>query len=235
MAAESKNDKIRAAQRIRIPVRYVDGHWELGYGGAIKVKNGSIGELTVSREQVDPDLLKTLTAKRWVKILDEGTELRLALTVRTQLAPNLDKAIVPNTRVPLGSAGKLSDETRFVPVWLGPTTKAQAKRKESTGGLWLALEGAEPRALESSAVSLPEALGVDPAISVNHAFTVLSEKFEPWRLSHTGSIYERVFYREPDNFWYPLDDLRTKEMVVAERKIMHALWQEVERLLKEPL
>jgi len=25
-------------------------------------------------------------------------------------------------------------------------------------------------------------------------------------LSHTGSIYERVFYQEGNGYWYPLDD-----------------------------
>jgi hypothetical protein len=236
MSIRPKDEKIPTAQRIRIPVRYIDGHWELAYGGAVKVKNGSAADLVIPREQIDDAaLLRALTAKRWVRILEEGTELRLALTVRTKLDPDLSKLLVKGTSVHSESMGKLSGETQFVAVNLGPPTKAQTKRKETKGGLWLALEGIEPRALESSAVFLPEALDLDPAISVNHAFTRLSERFEPWRLSHTGSIYERVFYKEADGFWYPLDDLRQKEMVAAERKIIRALWHEVERLLKNPL
>lgn len=67
------------------------------------------------------------------------------------------------------------------------------------------------------------------------SYLLLSKKFEPWRLSHTGSIHKLVFYKEADGFWYPLDDLRQKEMVVAERKIIDTLWNKVERLLSSPL
>jgi len=236
MSTEPKTEKIRTAQRIRIPVRYIDGHWELAYGGAIKVRNGCGAELVIARTNInDAALLKALTEKHWVRILDEGTELRLALTIRTKLDSSLSNLLAKDTQVRPESRGKLSAETRFVPVRLGPPTTTQMKRKEAKGGLWLALEGVGPRALESSQVFLPHALDLEPAISVNHAFTKLSEKFEPWRLSHTGSIYERVFYKEGDGFWYPLDDLREKEMVVAERKIIHTLWNEVERYLRNPL
>jgi len=236
LTPEPKPETIRTAQRIRIPVRYIDGHWELAYGGAIKARNGCGAELLIARANIeDAALLDALTKKYWVRILDEGTELRLALTIRTKLDSNLSALLARDTQVRPESRGRLSVESRFVAVKLGPATKAQMKREEKKGGLWLALEGVEPRALESSQVLLPAALNLDPAISVNHAFTKLSELFEPWRLSHTGSIYERVFYKEGDGFWYPLNDLRQKEMGVAERKIIRALWKEVERLIKNPL
>ena len=236
MSAEQTEANIRTAERIRIPVRYIDGHWELAYGGAINVQNGCGAELVIARTYIkDAALLKALTEKRWVRILDEGTELRLALTIRTKLDPKLSELFAKGTLMQPESMAKLSVDSRFVAVGLGPPTKAQTRRNEKKGGLWLALEGVESRALESSQVLLPNTLELDPAISVNHAFTKLSEMFEPWRLSHTGSIYERVFYKENDGFWYPLDDLRAKEMVVAERKIIHTLWNEVERLLKNPL
>lgn len=118
---------------------------------------------------------------------------------------------------------------------LGPPSTARQKREEEKGGLCLALEGVEPRTLESSGVFLPAELNVDPAISVNHAFTKLSELYEPWRKAHTGNIYDRVFYKEDDGYWDPLDDLRKREMVASERKIIRALWSEVERLLRNPL
>src|SRR5688572_29825892 len=167
MAADTKKEKIQSAERIRIPVRYVDGHWELAYGGAIKVKNGTGAELIVSRGAVESELLKALTVKRWVRILEEGTELRIALTIRTEVPSDIRK-IFEKTPIHAEAAGRLSTESRFVPVLLAGPTKPQLSRKEDKGGLWLALEGVEPRKLQSSAVVLPKSVDLSPAISVNH-------------------------------------------------------------------
>ena len=236
MSTKPKAKKMRTPERIRIPVRYIDGHWELAYGGAIKVHNGSEAELVIAREHFnDAAMLAALTEKRWVRILDQGTELRIALTVKGVLDFALSNSLVRDTKVWPSSNTRLGAGDRFVAISLGPPTTAQQKRNEGKGGLWLALEGVEPRSLESSAVYLPTGLNLDPAISVNHAFTALSEIFEPWRKSHTGNIYDRVFYKEDDGYWYPLDDLRKKETSKSERKIVRALWAEVERLLTNPL
>jgi hypothetical protein len=62
---------------------------------------------------------------------------------------------------------------------------------------------------------------------LNHAFTKLSELFEPWRKAHTGSIYERVFYLESNDRWYPLKDLRNRAVDDAERGLIKELWERV--------
>lgn len=218
--------------RIRIPVHVVEGQWELLYGGPIKVKNGSFGELLVSRSQIeDKAFLQMLTQKRWVHILDQGTELRVALTIREKLGPPMGKLLISKSKMKLDHTANISVDSSFLSVFLDKPTELQIKQGKRQGGLWLELEGLEPRTLESSQVVLPVELHLEPAISVNHAFTLLSERFEPWRKSHTGNIYERVFYLEPDNCWYPLADLRDKELVGAERKIIQAMWKEVEKML----
>lgn len=45
------------------------------------------------------------------------------------------------------------------------------------------------------------------AMSVNHAYTLLSEHFEKNRRSHTGSVFKLVYYRS-ENCWMPLEKLR---------------------------
>ena len=45
------------------------------------------------------------------------------------------------------------------------------------------------------------------ALSLNHAYTLLSERIETHRRSHTGNVFERVFFQK-DNSWYPLQVLR---------------------------
>src|SRR5579885_2065681 len=177
-----------AGSRIRIPVKYVDGHWELLYGGAVRAKNGSNGVLSLSRDQIDdPSLLNALSERLRIRILDEGTELRVALTVRDKLAPPLSKLF---SATDWDRAAKISVESQFVPIWLGRPDNAQKKKGEVRGCLWLELVGLEPTGLESSTVNLPKGLDIESSISVNHAFTLLSERLEPWRKSHTGNIYE---------------------------------------------
>lgn len=216
-------------RRLRIPVKFVDGHWELLYGGGIGARNGSIAELHLKQDQIeDEGLRKVLSQMHRVQILKQGVQLRAALSVREGLPGYLARHFLETK---WDRTAKVSVESRFVPIWLGAPTELQAKKGEKAGGLWLELQGMEPRGLESSSVNLPKGLDVGSAISVNHAFTLLSERFEPWRKSHTGNIYERVFYLEDDGTWYPLRDLRDKELVQAERAVVKALWAEVARVL----
>lgn len=93
----------------------------------------------------------------------------------------------------------------------------------------------EPRAIESGMVNLPDAPGLESVDSLNYAFTRLSEIFEPWRKAHTGSIYERVFYRDCNDHWYPLKDLRDRALASAERKLIAELWANVAEQLGSAL
>ena len=213
---------------IQVPVRLVDGHWELLYGGPVKVREGSVGELHLDKNCFDnAKFLKALTEKRVVAVLPASTELRVALTVRPGLPEPLWAQLLAHDETPHDPTGRLSNETRFVRIWLTGPTEAQKRRGEKEGGLKLWLEGMEPRGIESGTVALPEATGLNPVDSLNHAFTRLSELFEPWRKAHTGSIYERVFYLESNGRWYPLKDLRDRALVAAERGLIKQLWDRV--------
>jgi hypothetical protein len=179
----------------------------------------------------DKKFLKALTTKRQVPILTVGTELRVALTVKPDLDAMLWPHLLAHDATPHRHTTKLSVETRFVSIRLaGPTVAQQKKVKEkgaARGGLFLLLEGMEPRAIESGMVDLPAAPGLEPVDSLNYAFTRLSEVFEPWRKAHTGSIYERIFYLERDEHWYPLKDLRDQTLASAERTLIAELWADV--------
>jgi hypothetical protein len=217
---------------IRVPVKLVDGHWELLYGGAVKVRNGALGDLHIERSYfTDHQFLKALTEKRSVKVLPQGTELRVALTIKSGLSDEAVKKLVPHGGTRHSHTVKLPAESRFVSVWLDGPNEHQARKGEREGGLMLCLEGMEARYLESGLVKLRAVAGLEATDSLNHAFTRLSEVFEPWRKAHTGNVYERVFYKEANDIWYPLDDLRRRELVSAERKIIQQLWDDVSRQL----
>jgi hypothetical protein len=217
-----------SSKTIRVPVILVEGRWEFLYGGDVKVKDGVSGELHLDQAHfTDKKFLKALTAKRRVAILSAGIELRVALTIKSGLDPKLRTLLLPIEATRHTHSSKLSVDTRFVPIQLGGPTDAQRKKKVAHGGLYLLLEGMEPRAIESGMVDLPDASGLESVDSLNYAFTRLSEVFEPWRKAHTGSIYERVFYLEENGYWYTLKDLRDHALASAERKLIAELWANV--------
>jgi hypothetical protein len=217
-----------SSKTIRVPVALVEGRWEFLYGGDVKVKEGTSGELHLDQAHfTDKKFLKALTTKRRVTILKTGTELRVALTIKPDLDSKLCGLLLPRDATRHTHSSQLSVDTRFVPVHLGGATDAQRKKKVEQGGLFLLLEGMEPRSIESGMVRLPAAPALEPVDSLNYAFTRLSEVFEPWRKAHTGSIYERVFYLEHDGCWYPLKDLRDRALATAERQLIAELWANV--------
>ena len=124
-----------------------------------------------------------------------------------------------------GFTTQVGGSTWFVSVWLAGGAPVQPGTEIEDGGLWLRFDGMEPRSVESGRVKLPAVLGLAHVDSLNEAFTRLSEAFEPWRKAHTGSIYERVFYREVRDFWYPLKDLRERALANAERQLISDLWK----------
>jgi hypothetical protein len=120
-------------------------------------------------------------------------------------------------------------------IWLGPVKKtpdeAPLDPTIESGGLWLKLKGLERSELQGSTVQMPAGFVPTVAISLNHAFTMLSKAYEKHRISNTGNVYSRVFYQDRNKHWYPLDDLRTGVQAEGERKLLNELWAQVEQTL----
>lgn len=220
------------AAKVTVPVKRVGDRWEFFYGGDIPVKDGTLGELTVHADQITDDRFRQHVSQELiVRILDEGTPLLVALSDRSaspsRIGPWPDP---PPLQVPAGT-------TRFVRVILGPPRKKrlpdqrQLVAEPERGGLFLKLKGLDRCELRGSTVLLPEEIPGEPAISLNHAFTRLSQAYEKHRISNTGNVYTRVFYQDEDQLWYPLDDLRNGVQAAGERKLLGDLWTEVEQKL----
>lgn len=217
-----------STKTVRLPVKLVDGHWELLYGGKVRVRDGAVGDLHLSKSSFDDaEFLGAITARRCVPVLPAGTVLHVALSVKPGLSATLKGCLIVGDSTTHERTELLGSDTRFVPVSLCGPTIAQQQKGQSEGGLRLWLEGMEPRSIESGIVKLPEASQLAPVESLNQAFTRLSEIFEPWRKAHTGSIYERVFYQETDDRWYPLKCFRESALAAAERGLIKRLWERV--------
>ncbi|WP_250473096.1 hypothetical protein [Caballeronia sp. GAFFF1] len=231
-----------AKSTLRVPVKLVDGRWEFFYGGAVPAREGTVGELVIDRQAIaDRKFLELLNRKTEHKILDAGTALRVALTVRPDIA--LDEALKKHllTSTSMNFSGEYlktlrSNDTQFVEVTIGePSPQQREKRPDDIGGIWLTVQGNQPKGIATSRVEVPDEVSDTPLDSVNHAFTRLSEKYEPWRKSHTGNIYDRVLYQEKNGRWYPLNVLRNAALARDEHELIRARWEEIAETLRMPL
>jgi hypothetical protein len=212
----------------------VGDRWEFFYGGDVPVRDGALGNLTVNTHQItDKDLLQRLQKPAVVKVLPEGTPLLVALSSDCGGGGLFDEVwhLINHKDLPASA-------TWMEMVRLGPPKPNVSRIKfgegvaeDQTGGLWLKVKGFDKTELISSTILMPEGFDEPTAISLNHAFTMLSERFETLRLSHTGSAYTRVFYKEANGRWYPLADLREGVLVSAERQLIADSWRKLEALL----
>jgi len=225
---------------IRIPVKLVDGQWEYFYGGHLPIKNGSIGDLLVDKVAVeDQKFLAQLKRASKHKILEVGTPLLVALTIKqpSNLTDELKKHLQPaDEKGPkLGDAYYYtlrSDNTRFIKITIsGPTERQKRSDPEEKGGVWIHLEGLQPKGVTTSTVQLPDNVSETIVESLNHAFTLLSEKYEPWRKSHTGNIYDRMLYQEKNGNWYPLNVLRNAAIAEDEHQLIRDQWAQISKTL----
>lgn len=221
-------------EKVTVPVKRVGDTWEFFYGGDVPVKEGTLGVLTFSLERIaDEKFRERVTTEKTFKVLDEGAALLVALSDRSKQGGQIGPWPKPYPlAVPPGT-------TRWETVVIGPPREKSAKRPEpgqqellpERGGLWLKLKGLEKCELLTSTVLMPKGFQEPTAISLNHAFTLLSREYEKHRISNTGNVYTRVFYQDRDQCWYPLDDLRRGVQAKAERTLLNQIWADIEKTL----
>lgn len=220
-------------RKLTLPVKMVDGQWEFLLGGAVPVKDGTVAELSVPLDRItDAEFAKRVTAESTIKVLPASSTLYVALSDRASVMQSAKK--FKDLAIDLEYFP--GDYARFVPITIGPPTEQQIKQRglfeaNKVGGLFLRQIGLDRIEILSSSIKLPD--GFDPpfAQSLNHAFTLLSERYETHRLSHTGNVYTSMFYQESNDRWYPLDMLREGVRADAERQVIYTAWAELERLL----
>jgi len=227
---------------IRVPVKIKDGKAEYFNGGSIPARDDTIADLVLSESAItDKTFLKLVTHKTKHKIFDEGTELLVALTIKAK--PTLDDLLVKHLmnighpEIVLGSSYFYkfrSADTKFVKIAIDkPTDKQNKLAPDDEGGMWLDIQGLQAKGISSSTIKLPDGVVNEIAISLNHAFTMLSEKYEPWRRSHTGNIYDRLLYKEKNGKWYPIDLLRNNTLIQAEHQFAKEQWIIIADRLKQ--
>ena len=92
-------------------------------------------------------------------------------------------------------------------VQVFPPTSGVYASIELEGDLEIELRGTKNPELCRCICSIPAKNG-DKASSVNHAYTLLSEKFEKHRMTHTGNVFEQVYAQNENQQWVQLKVLR---------------------------
>lgn len=222
------NNYWNSVDHVTLPVKLVDGRWELLYGGSTGAGEGTFGELRVAVSSIEDQAIRErLTKTVTVKVLDEGTELLIALRDRSVCQRFEEWPPVDSADVPGGC-------TCFERVWIGPASRSTEPIDPESGGLWIRQRGVDRTELVCSGVVMPQGVAPKVASSLNHACTLLSEQYEKQRISHTLNVYRHVFYLEAagqEPRWRPLDALRGGVIADMERSILAGAWRELEEKL----
>lgn len=217
---DEDNDK-----KIKIPFKKVGDRLEFLFGGDIPIEDGCVGHLIVPIDEViDQAFKNNLLIESSVQVLPAGSLILIGMT-------NKSMAYKENPIYPVDYYYLTSGITYFEPVVLETPVieayRSNLKNESSAkneGGLWLNLKGLDDCEIKSGPVKMLNHPEMNNAISLNHAYTLLSEKIESHRISHTGNIYKRCYYKEKNGKWYPLKLLRDNMKIDNEVSIIDASW-----------
>ena len=175
-------------KRIRIQVQFIPGSIIRSDGAPLpRVRDGTFADLVLPASALaDEGERQKLETESLKELLPSG------VSVFVGLSPGMMKE-KPDGLI---EADKIKTGYGYL--------FAEARLQEP---LKLRLRGDKESVLESCNCDIP--LLHAKARSLNHAFTLLSTKFETKRISHTGNVFARVyFFSEKSKEWRPLDELR---------------------------
>ena len=198
---------------IRIPVRIcTDGRIDYFYGGPLpQMREGTIGDLVVPEWSI--------TENREVRRLQQDQVVRF---------------------LPLGSIVKFAVDGRRTPAQL-------TQHLKNVAALGLKKSHAVPVVLDKKALAL-RLRGTKTATlgrvtcwipslqiraqSLNHAYRLISEQFEPERISHSGNVFELGYCESPpqSDRWVSLDTLRKTIAARFEMQLSRTAAQVLEQL-----
>ncbi len=215
-------------RQIALPVQRIHGHWEVLFGGDVPAREGSYAQLVIRAQSItDRKFRALLDQEIVVRVLEEGALLHVAISDHQGVFRDVEG----RHRIRVAPQYWPGNSCGFAPVRIGPPARASMDIDPVRGGLWMRHIGLDRCELISSQILLPDRANNSHAVSLNHAFTQLSEQYETHRISHTGNVYERIFYEESSGEWYPLAQLRDGVRDRAERQVVAQAWAGIEAQL----
>ncbi|HEV7645053.1 MAG TPA: hypothetical protein VGO50_13995 [Pyrinomonadaceae bacterium] len=150
----------------------------------------------------DKDFFHSLSKQKIIELLPSDSRLLVNITLKEQVAEDPAKFVIQ------GEGPKVTDGG-FIEIFL----------RQPQG---LKLRSKKKALLLPCRVDIP-ALPEQPAASLNHAYTLISEIFEPWRISHTSNVFFKIYAQDKvSGDWIVLDTLRKEaegKEIMRTRKI----------------
>jgi hypothetical protein len=181
-----------AAKTVHVPVRIEKGQVTLLHGGKkLVLKNGATGTLILYASTIlDEELRKQLSQVTSVELLPTGA--RLMADVNPRNSSETDRDVLRKD----SRCGYIHGTGHFhIALHLH-------------GPLLLQLKGTKKPSLLPCPITIP-ALDGQPVESVNEAYTVVSQRYEAHRRSHSGNVFQKVLFLHRDD-WRPLKELRER-------------------------
>lgn len=197
-----------AEKLVRLPVKVVRGQIVLANGKPLpELEECGGATLVVPATQVkDPDLLARLRQIETIEFLSSGASVLLDMRLDSAARREWSKLYqfdVKKKRHPFIHSQANQVLPYYLPEYRLGFACVEAVLIEP---LYLALQGANKASLCGGRCRLPT-LGLE-AISINHAYTLASQHFEPSRKSHTGNVFEKAQCKDRHGMWRSLDHLR---------------------------
>lgn len=176
---------------IRIPVRFVGSGMVLADGRPLPpISDGASGELRLYDYAVaDGDIKRECQAGVAIPMLESGTSVYFRVMTH---------------RIPAERWKEIEQKKRLAETPEGLCAEVHLKEE-----LKLCLRGSKTPTLYGCKCTIP-CLDNKEAISLNHAYTLISSHFETERASHTGNVFKHGWwYDGQQKQWVQLDELRT--------------------------
>ncbi len=174
---------------VNIPIKIVNGHVKYYYGGDLpEILDGAIGELILPEHSIkEPSFISMSNTELETEILPCGSIIMVEV----------------NNKVPQEKRLHLEEIKTLI------STSRCFVRVELLDPLYLLYRGTKKSKLMPVKCNIPcldEKTG-----SLNSAYTIISEQFEPQRVSHTGNVFSKCYYKGNNDLWHPLDAIRETE------------------------
>ncbi len=196
----------RFNKTVVIPTKVVSGKFQYFYGGPLpKLRDGTIFDLVVPEQAIeDKTFLGVIENSHFEELLSKDKTIYAAVS-SSQVPTNLRDSAFSMGSLNLDPViASFFNDARFVKIVLDEP-------------LYLQLRGTKQGRLKPVKCTIPDLN--EKAISLNHAYRLVSEAFEPQRISHVGNVFQKMLFIDSNKRCFLLDDLRSD----FEAKYEHSL------------
>ena len=191
----------RDDKTVVIPVKWVKGEFQYFYSGKMpKLREGTIGDLVVPAEAVDD--------KEFLSQLSRAHDSQDLLPRDTTVYAAVSTQRIPKDLADIAKSGSSLFRGRLSSVTAAQFQDYLFVEIVLEEPLWIQLRGTKSGRLKPAKCRIPS-LNMK-AQSLNHAYQLISEAFEPQRMSHTGNVFDKILVAHPDGSdGVTLDSLRS--------------------------